>query len=104
MIARAALGGLMLMTMGCAPLPPSEPPEEEVPVHGGTGRVCNAEAAQSLIGREGTAELGAEAMRLAGAGKLRWIPKDARVTMDYREDRLNIELDGNNRVTRIRCG
>ena len=93
------------MTMGCAPLLPSDPPQDEdVPVHGSTGRVCNAEPAQALVGREGTAELGVEAMRLSGAGKLRWIPKDARVTMDYREDRLNIELDGNNRVTRIRCG
>ena len=93
------------MTMGCAPLPPSDPPqEEEVPVHGSTGRVCDATPAQSLVGRESNAELGAEAMRLSGAGKLRWIPKGAMVTMDHREDRLNIELDENNRVTRIRCG
>ena len=105
MIARSALGGVMLMTMGCAPLPASEPPqEEEVPVHGSTGRICNAEPAQSLVGRGASSELGAEAMRLSGAGKLRWIPPGARVTMDYREDRLNIELDGANRVTRIRCG
>ena len=94
----------MLMTMGCAPVPPSEPPEEQVPVHGSTGRICNAAPAQFLVGREADGELGAEAMRLSGAGKLRWIPKGAMVTMDYREDRLNIELDANNRVTRIRCG
>lgn len=105
MIGRSAFGGLMLMTIGCAPLPPSDPPpEEEVPVHGSTGRVCDAAPAQSLVGREANADLGAEAMRLSGAGKLRWIPKGAMVTMDYREDRLNIELDENNRVTRIRCG
>ncbi len=26
------------------------------------------------------------------------------VTMDYREDRTNIELDGNDRVVRVYCG
>ena len=92
------------MTMACAPVPPTEPVEEQIPVHGGTGQACNAGRAQSLVGREATSELGAEALRLTGAGALRWIPPGAMVTMDYREDRLNIELDARNRVTRLRCG
>jgi hypothetical protein len=92
------------MTMGCAPLPPAEPGEEQVPVHGGTGRTCDAGRAQSLVDRQASSELGAEALRLSGAGTLRWIPPGAMVTMDYREDRLNIELDAQNRVTRVRCG
>jgi hypothetical protein len=77
-------------------------PKPEVPVQG-TGR-CDATAAQKLIGRERTEALGAEAQRLSGAKALRWIPEGAMVTMDYREDRLNIELDGAKRVTKIRCG
>lgn len=96
------LTGALLMMAGCAAVPPED--VEDVPVHGETGRTCNAEPAQGLIGRVATQELGGEAMRLSGAGALRWIPKDGMVTMDYREDRLNIELDGENRVTKIRCG
>ena len=92
------------MTMACAPVPPAEPPEEQVAVHGDTGYVCDAGRARSLIGREATSALGAEALRLSGAGTLRWLPPGAIVTMDYREDRLNIELDGRNRVTQLRCG
>ena len=91
------------MTMACAPVPPAEPgQEEQIPVRGGGS--CDAERAQGLVGRAATAELGAEALRLSGAATLRWIPPGAMVTMDYREDRLNIELDGQNRVTRVRCG
>ena len=43
-------------------------------------------------------------MRLTGAGILRWMRPGDIVTMEFREDRLNLELDGNNRVTAIRCG
>lgn len=100
---RAALAGLLLMTTGCAPVPPSDD-AGEMPVHGGTGRACEAARAQMLIGQAASAALGAEALRLSGAGTLRWLPPGAIVTMDYREDRLNVELDANNRVTRVRCG
>ncbi len=101
---RIALGGLLLMTIACAPVPPAEPAQEQFPAVGETGYVCNAARAQPLVGREATGEVGAEALRLSGARTLRWIPLGNAVTMDYREDRLNIELDGRNRVTRIRCG
>lgn len=97
----ALLGGVLIMS-GCAPVPP-QPPAEVEPRVFGEGN-CNAAPAQRLIGRAATTELGAEALRLTGATALRWIPPGSAVTMDYRTDRLNIELDAQNRVTRIRCG
>ena len=100
---KSALGAVLL-TMACAPVPPSEPSEEQVPGRGASGRVCNAAPAQSMVGREATGELGAEALRLTGAASLRWIPPGAMVTMDYREDRLNIDLDDAGRITGLRCG
>ena len=104
MIGRIALAGMSMMTSGCAPLPPPAPAEENVPVYGSTGRACNAARAQSLIGRPASAALGAEALRLSGAGMMRWLQPGVIVTMEYREDRLNIDLDANNRVRGIRCG
>jgi hypothetical protein len=92
------------MTSACAPVPVAEPAQEQFPAVGETGRVCNAARAQPLVGRGATGEVGAEALRLSGARNIRWIAPGTAVTMDYREDRLNIELDGRNRVTRIRCG
>ena len=98
---RAALGAMLMMIAGCVPAPPAEA-EAEAPVHGGTG--CDAAPASKLVGREATSELGAEALRLSGARALRWIPEGSMVTMDYREDRLNIHLDRGNKVVRIACG
>ena len=91
---------LMLTTAGCATLPPAE---EEVPHAGGSG-TCEASRASALIGREATSATGAEAMRLTGATALRWIQPGSMVTMDYRQDRLNVELDARNRITGFTCG
>lgn len=104
MIGRFVGGGLMMITIGCAPVPPAPEGEETYPVKGSTGRVCNAAKAQSLVGRAASAELGAEALRLAGAETLRWLQPGDIVTMEYREDRLNVELDATGRVKAVRCG
>jgi hypothetical protein len=96
---KALLGAMLMMSTGCAAGPPAE---AEAPPHGGTG--CDAAPAQKLIGRAASAELGAEALRLTGAGTMRWLPEGSIVTMEYRADRLNIHLDRQNRVARINCG
>lgn len=88
------------MAVACAAVPPDE--EQNVPVHG--SGACQADAARSLVGRQASGDLGAEAMRLSGARALRWIRPGDVMTMDYREDRLNVELDSTNRVQAVRCG
>jgi hypothetical protein len=98
-IGKIALGGLIVSATACAAVPPDV---EDVPVHG-AGQ-CDATKARMLAGKPATSELGSEALRLTGARSLRWIPLGSAVTMDYREDRLNIELDGRNRITAVRCG
>ena len=98
-----AMGAMLMMsTGGCAAVPPEE--NEDIPVRGETGRKCDASKAQALLGDEGTKALAAKAMKLTGAGAVRWVRPGDMVTMDYREDRLNIHLDAKNRVTRIACG
>ena len=94
----------MMITIGCAPAPPTPDLAESYPVQGGTGRLCNAAKAQPLVGQARSATLGTEALRLSGAGALRWLRPGEIVTMEYREDRLNIELDAKGRVKAIRCG
>jgi hypothetical protein len=87
-----------MTSMGCA----ATPPQDEVPVRGAGS--CDAAKAKGLIGRAKSKALGAEAMRLTGASTLRWVPEGGIVTMDYREDRLNIHLNARNRVARLNCG
>ena len=102
MIARAAQAGLLALTAACTT---AVPPEEDVPVHGETpGYRCDAAKARHLVGRPADSAVGAEAQRLTGAAALRWIRPGDMVTMDYRADRLNIELDERHRVKALRCG
>jgi hypothetical protein len=101
MIERMLVGGLMLMAMGCTPVPPPEE-GEQIPVRG-AGR-CDAAPVQQLVGRQSTTEIGTEARSRSGAASIRWIRPGDVVTMDYREDRLNIHLDARGRVARLVCG
>ncbi|MDQ3140353.1 MAG: I78 family peptidase inhibitor [Pseudomonadota bacterium] len=93
------MAGLMAATTAaCAPVPPAAP----LPVEP-EGGVCSIDRASALIGRAASVELGAEALRLTGGRTIRWIQPGQAVTMDYRPDRLNIELDAQNRVVRFGC-
>jgi hypothetical protein len=88
---RIVLAAALLMA-GCATAPAE------------AGDRCDAAKARKLLGRTRSAELGAEALRLSGATALRWIAPGAMVTMDYRENRLNLRVDPNDRLVKIDCG
>lgn len=81
--------------------------KENPRVRGGDGGVCNQDAlmaADGFVGRTATTELGGEMMKLSGATTLQWIAKDSAVTMDYRPDRLRVQLDENNHIVSHICG
>lgn len=65
---------------------------------------CQTETLTALIGRSGSAVLASEALGKSGARTIRWIRPHEAVTMDFREDRLNIELDRDDLVTHFTCG
>ncbi len=78
----------------------SEPPIYER----GSGRVCVDHDLAQFVGRQATSELGAQILKVSGAGTLRWVPTGGMITMDLREDRVNVWLDSTNRVERVNCG
>lgn len=67
-------------------------------------RQCTADPVQDLVGRPATAELGQDALTRSNSRALRWIRPGDAVTMDFRQDRLNIHLDARGAVERITCG
>ena len=97
---KRALALLLPVTMACAAVPPEDAAEPG----GGSGDRCDASSLGNLVGREASEALGAEALRRSGSRALRWIRPGDMVTMDYREDRLNIHLDDRNRIERFACG
>jgi hypothetical protein len=92
---RAAALLLALAACARAPVEPTPAPAQ-----------CAADQAlvRAFAGQVYTAELGAAMQRRAGAARLRAVRPDSVVTMDFRTDRLNVQLDAAGRVTGARCG
>lgn len=80
--------------IACAPMPDPMPG----PVR------CNAGAVQGFVGREARPGAVERAKRRAGARDVRVIRPGQAVTMDFRSDRLNLEVDHRNNIRRAHCG
>lgn len=74
------------------------------PTAPGMGDPCDASVVQSLIGQEATEEVVEQARIDAGAETARTLRPDQAVTMEFREGRLNVDVDENGTVTSLRCG
>jgi hypothetical protein len=92
-----ALAPFLLAACAAAPADP--------PVHGVTpGHKCQTEGTDRFVGLEGSSANGAAIKRASHAAVLRWAPPGVMLTMDYREDRVTVHLDGAHKITEIRCG
>ncbi|WP_435256640.1 I78 family peptidase inhibitor [Thioclava sp. FR2] len=97
MSSRSSAGGFALaFLIALAACTPSEVPLPS-PVPPGAD-ACGASELQYLLGQK-AAVLAALSLPVG----TRIIPPGTAVTMDYRPDRLNIELDDNDRITRVHC-
>lgn len=85
----------------CATAPAAEPAPQVV---GQSGYACRNDQLGGFAGREATAEVGAEILRVSGARNLRWVRPGMMVTMEYREDRVTVWLAAGNRIERVSCG
>ena len=65
---------------------------------------CSAAPAQQYVGLAADDATVQAAIRASGAAQSRVIDPDSMVTMDFREDRVNIWLDAAGKIDRITCG
>ena len=65
---------------------------------------CKEESARFAVGEPYSDELAERARRAAGAGVVRKTVPGGADTMELRADRLNLDVDRNGRVQRVRCG
>jgi hypothetical protein len=82
--------------VACAPAPPAEKPA--------TRGTCSIDGLKDVIGKPYSAEVAERARTASGSKLVRIIRPGMAVTMDYRIDRLNIDLDAKNVVTGLHCG
>lgn len=68
------------------------------------GGTCRPEPLAQFVGQPSSQELASRILAASGARVIRWVPKGGVVTMDYREDRVTVQLDGLNKVERANCG
>jgi hypothetical protein len=80
---------------GCAPV---------APLPGLPSGKCSTAPLGNLVGRPATASLISRARHRVGATAVRTIRPGQAVTMDYREGRLNVNVDDRNRVRSFTCG
>ncbi len=92
----------------CSQIPKNnaeEPPQavvDPIPV-GSTPTPCRPEAVEGLVGKVADAATVEKAVKDSGAKHARVVKPNMAVTMDFREDRLTIHVDAQNRIERIGC-
>lgn len=95
--------GLFAMGLaGCASTGADTPPELGIGTPGTSA--CNAEPVQSFVGQRADQAVGAAILKASGARTLRWGPPNSAWTMDFREDRVNVQYDERLIIERITCG
>ena len=70
---------------------------------GNDGR-CDASGAEFAIGKQGSAQLLEQARTSSGSQTARILKPHDVVTLEYRSDRLNLNVDDKGVVTRVNCG
>lgn len=79
------------------------PPEPAAPPAADLEPSCGADKLVSYVGHNATDDVVTAIGRASGAKSVRVIKPDTAVTMDYRPDRLNIDVDANGVIKAFRC-
>ena len=70
----------------------------------GSPPACREAGASFALGQRYSDRLARRARRAAGAGVVRKLAPGQAYTMEYRADRLNLDVDRRGRIRAIRCG
>jgi Peptidase inhibitor I78 family len=97
---------LAMLALSACSNPEREAPYTTTPVpeKEAGGFECSAVAAQYAVGQKTSVEIAQELIKKTGSHTVRWIPPRSGVTMDYRQDRLNIAYDDDMVITHVSCG
>ncbi|AXB76442.1 I78 family peptidase inhibitor [Novosphingobium sp. P6W] len=93
----------VLATMLSACSAQTPPPENVPPPAAAMEPSCGADQLGGYIGRKASDDVIAAITAWRGDKPVRVLHPDSMVTMDYRPDRLNIDLDANGIIKGLRC-
>lgn len=102
--ARLIVPGLIAISLAACTSSGSDPQASSTkPAPAPADDKCNSRLAAQFVGQHFDDALLARVKAAVGHDTIRVIRPNQPVTMDYREDRLNLDLDGNDTVTRVHC-
>jgi len=93
---------LLPMLAGCTSAA-SLLPAEAGPTVKGDGR-CDAAPLAWAVGQKADEQVMKKVWQQSGAGLIRPMAPGQVVTMDFRQDRINVHLDADNTITHLDCG
>lgn len=94
---------LLLPTLAACTSTTSLQPAEAGPAVKGDGH-CDAAPVAWAVGQKADEQVMKKVWQQSGAGLIRPIAPDQAVTMDFRQDRINVHLDADNSITKLDCG
>jgi len=99
-----ALAAAALVASACTPVQLRDPAPAPSPAPApAPAASCKPDALGDLVGKRAS-DARADVMQArSGARTLRWIAPDTAVTMDFRQDRLNVYVDSKGRIERFTC-
>lgn len=102
---RASLVTLLVATVlaGCSTGGTSGGSAAPVAPAGNDGR-CEASGADFTVGKPATAELLEQARKASGSQMARILKPHDMITLEYRSERLNLNVDEKGVITRVNCG
>lgn len=77
---------------------------EAAPAKPASSGPCDAAIGQYAVGKKFSDALAATLKKETGAANVRVIPPGTMVTMDFRDDRLNVTYDDKDIITKVSCG
>ncbi len=106
----ACLAGLTLTALlaGCAgystsSMSPNHTGAMQAPIPP-PASLCNAQAAQFVVGKNSTGTVMESARVRSGAQMARILRPDQAVTLEFNAQRLNLQVDATGRIVAVRCG
>jgi len=99
---KRALLAVVLASAGCMPVEMRDG-AHDVATPTPPGATCKIEALGDLVGKRASDARADVMLARSGARTLRWIAPNDVVTMDFRNDRLNVYVDGASRIERFTC-
>ena len=96
------LSALLATNTACTPMPP--PKAHTTTPFPPRLAQCQPEPGQRFVGQTASEAVVKQAMAATGAKAVRVIKPGMMVTMDFRDDRLNLDVDEHGVIVSVRCG